>query len=64
MMIKCNVGFWIGSCNRKETFVEENVNPKKVCSGNSLPVQWLRLHTPNSEGPGSIPGQGTRSHVL
>ena len=20
-------------------------------------VQWLRLHSPNAEGPGSIPGQ-------
>ena len=28
----------------------------------SLVVQWLRLHAPNAEGPGSIPGQGTRSH--
>ncbi|TEA41389.1 hypothetical protein DBR06_SOUSAS7910066, partial [Sousa chinensis] len=29
----------------------------------SLMVQWLRLHAPNSEGPGSIPGQRTRSHM-
>ena len=27
-------------------------------------VQWLRLHAPNSGGPGSIPGPGTRSHML
>ena len=26
--------------------------------------QWQRLGTPNAEGLGSIPGQGTRSHVL
>ena len=26
-------------------------------------VQWLRLHAPNAGGPGSIPGQGTRSHM-
>ena len=26
-------------------------------------VQWLRLRTPNTGGPGSIPGQGTRSHM-
>ena len=32
-------------------------------SGTSLVVQWLRLHTPNAGGPGSIPGQGTRSHM-
>ena len=31
--------------------------------GNSLVVQWLRLPTPNAGGLGSIPGQGTRSHV-
>ena len=29
-----------------------------------LVVQWLRLHAPNAEGPGSIPGQETRSHTL
>ena len=32
--------------------------------GTSLVVQRLRLHTPNAEGPGSNPGQGTRSHML
>ena len=32
-------------------------------AGTSLVVQWLRLHTPNAGGPGSIPGQGTRSHT-
>ena len=32
-------------------------------SGTSLVVQWLRLHAPNAEGLGSIPGQGTRSHM-
>ena len=26
-------------------------------------VQRLRLHIPNAGGPGSIPGQGTRSHM-
>ena len=30
-------------------------------TGTSLVVQWLRLHAPNAGGPGSIPGQGTRS---
>ena len=29
----------------------------------SLVVQWLRLHAPNAGGLGSIPGQGTRSHM-
>ena len=32
--------------------------------GASLVVQWLRLPAPNAGGPGSIPGQGTRSHML
>ena len=31
--------------------------------GTSLVVQWLRLWAPNAGGPGSIPGQGTRSHM-
>ncbi|TEA35757.1 hypothetical protein DBR06_SOUSAS1110115, partial [Sousa chinensis] len=26
-------------------------------------VQWLRLRAPNTGGMGSIPGQGTRSHM-
>jgi len=26
-------------------------------------AQWLRLHAPNAGGPGSILGQGTRSHM-
>ncbi|TEA32663.1 hypothetical protein DBR06_SOUSAS32010022, partial [Sousa chinensis] len=29
----------------------------------SLVVQCLRLHAPNAGGLGSIPGQGTRSHI-
>ena len=29
----------------------------------SLVAQWLRLQAPNSGGLGSIPGQGTRSHL-
>ena len=33
-------------------------------TGTSLEVQWLRLHSSNAGGPGSIPGQGTRSHTL
>ena len=32
--------------------------------GTSLVVQWLRLRAPNAGGPGSIPGQGTRSRML
>ena len=32
-------------------------------SGDFLVAQWLRLHGLNSRGPGSIPVQGTRSHI-
>ena len=28
-----------------------------------LLAQWLRLHPPNEEGPGLIPGGGTRSRM-
>ena len=34
----------------------------RIFGGTSLVVQWLRLCAPNAGGPGSIPGQGTRSH--
>ena len=30
----------------------------------SLVVQWLRLHASKAGALGSIPGQGTRSHML
>ena len=30
----------------------------------SLLVKWLRLHAPNAGGPGLIPDQGSRSHML
>ena len=33
-------------------------------SGTFLVIQWLSLCTPNARGPGLIPGQGTRSHIL
>ena len=36
---------------------------KEVHGRTSLVVQWLRLHALNAEGPGSIPGQGSRSHM-
>ena len=34
---------------------------QETIQGTSLVVQWLRLCAPNAGGPGSIPGQGTRS---
>ena len=36
---------------------------KGLKPGTSLVAQWLRLRAPNAGGPGSIPGQGTRSHM-
>ena len=33
-------------------------------TGTSLVVQRLRCHFPIARGPGSISGQGTRSHML
>ena len=36
----------------------------KVSLGTSLLVQWPRLYSVNAGGMGSIPGQGTRSHML
>ena len=27
-------------------------------------VKWVRLHVPNGEGQGSIPGQVSRFHML
>ena len=32
-------------------------------TGTSLVAQWLRLCTPNTGGPGSVPGRGTRVHM-
>ena len=37
---------------------------KRTSVGPSLVVQWLRLWTPNAGALGSIPGQGTRPHML
>ena len=37
---------------------------RKGTEGTSLMVQWLRLQFPMREGPGLIPGRGTRSHML
>ncbi|TEA40711.1 hypothetical protein DBR06_SOUSAS1310003, partial [Sousa chinensis] len=36
---------------------------KCIYLGTPLVVQWLRLLAPNAGGLGSIPGQGTRSHM-
>ena len=36
---------------------------KCATSETSLVVRWLRLHSPNARGRGSISGQGTKSHM-
>ena len=36
------------------------MSQKPSTPGTSLVVQWVRLHTPNAGGLGSIPGQGIR----
>ena len=41
--------------------LEDNMRFSQI--GTSLVVQWLRLRALNAGGPGSIPGQGTRSHM-
>ena len=38
-------------------------HPTEGSPGSSLVVQWLRFHTPNAGGWGSILGQGTRSNM-
>jgi hypothetical protein len=37
---------------------------KKRNRETSLVVQWLRLRAPNAGALGSVPGHGTRSHML
>ena len=42
----------------------KSLNMAIESTGTSLVVQWLTVHVPNAGDLGSIPGQGTRSHVL
>ena len=37
--------------------------PPRTCQGASLVVQWLRLQAPGAGDLGSVPGQGTRTHM-
>ena len=39
-------------------------NSTQKSGGTSLLVQWLTLSAPKAGGPGSIRGQGNRSHML
>ena len=49
-------------CGKKLEFLSTLL--KSYIIGTSLVVQWLSLRAPNVGGPGSIPGQGTRSRML
>ena len=40
------------------------ISQARILEGTSLAVQGLRLCTPNTGGPGPIPGGKTRSHML
>ena len=63
MLLKCKcqkTGKREGAETREE---KEEEKEKKQEEGTSLVVQWVRPHAPNAGGPGSIPGQGTRSHM-
>ena len=49
---------------RNGLFSESTRLIKKLDTGASLVVQWLRLDTPNRGGLDLIPDQRTRSHIL
>ena len=49
---------------RCSTFIKVIQLQIKTTLRNSLVVQWLRLCAPNARDLNSIPGQGSRFHVL
>ena len=53
---------WLRYASEREANLATGSEVQRL--GTSLVVQWLRLHTPNAEGPGLNPRQGTRSHML
>ena len=42
------------------TFLSRSSMVSSLTFGNSLAVQWLGLHAFTAEGPGSVPGRGTK----
>ena len=62
------VGEGMSRGNSQEQMAESSESvgkrSKEICFRTSPVVQWLRLHAPNAGGLGSIPGQGTKSHML
>ena len=53
----------VQSLNHWEVLQKLVFKKKKYKQRISLVVQWLRLHAPNSKGPGLVPAQETRSHM-
>ena len=51
---------WKNITNSGLEKLRKEVTEEKKSVGPSLAVQGLRLHTSNTEGAGSIPGQGTK----
>ena len=57
--------FWLGNVFLPLLYLKCSIWSCRKCPwGTSLVVQWLRLHTPNAGDPSSIPGRGTRFHIL
>ena len=63
---------WTPACSSCQESFPAKLSPKggvpsprdySNASGISLLIQWLRLPVLKAGGPGSIPGQGTRSHM-
>ena len=46
----------------KKEETEQNITEEHQ-TGTALVVQWIRFCTPNAGDLGSIPGQGSRSHI-
>lgn len=60
-MLKYSSQFSSVQVNTNIIYSEPSFNNQHI--GTSLMVQWLRIHAPNARRPGSIPSQGTRSHM-
>ena len=61
--VSCVVGRFFTNWAIREALSKLKGSPKNSPIWASMVVQWLRLHAPNAGGLGSVPGQGTRSHM-
>ena len=67
---KNTIGFYIKTIKENNLTWEEIIKffqkelIYKKSTGTSLVVQWLKPLAPNARSLNSIPGQGTRSHML